>query len=393
MQKDIRKNVLIRNNVKVTGYGTQAMVFAAGFGCDQNMWRFVTPSFTDDYRIVLFDYVGSGASDVQAYRSERYSDLDGYAQDVLDVLSALEFSKVIFVGHSVGCIIGLLASIREPERFERIIMIGPSPCYLNDSSGYVGGFERDALEGLLDMMKKNDIGWASFLAPVIMQNDDRPELTRELKESFCSTDPVIARNFAEVTFFSDNRDDLPKATVPSLILQSSEDAIAPTAVGEYVHRRLPQSTYKLLKATGHCPHMSHPAEVVAAMKNYLLSESKLVVRKPSNKIHELPCGFLSLDLNSKILMLNDKLLQWLDYDLKDLQGISIDSILTASSILFYQMYFFPMTRLHGKAEDIHLTLLSRQGSEIAVRVNGACHNLDGQLVIECLILYDEPSKA
>lgn len=154
MQQDIKKNIILRNNVKVTGYGTQAMIFAAGFGCDQNMWRFVAPAFTNDYRVVLFDYVGAGASDIQAYHAERYENLYGYAQDVLDVITALDLNKVIFVGHSVGCIIGLLASIQEPERFERIVMIGPSPCYLNDEFGYTGGFERGALEGLLDMMEK-----------------------------------------------------------------------------------------------------------------------------------------------------------------------------------------------------------------------------------------------
>ena len=207
------------------------MLFAHGFGCDQNMWRFVTPEFAEDYRIVLFDYVGSGKSDLQAYSPERYANLDGYTQDVLDVCGALDLKDIIFVGHSVSGVVGMLASIREPERFGRLIMVGPSPRYINEPPDYVGGFERSDIVGLLDVMEKNYIGWANFLAPVVMKNQDRPELTRELEESFCSTDPKIARRFAEATFFSDNRADLSKVTIPSLIMQCSEDAIAPARCG------------------------------------------------------------------------------------------------------------------------------------------------------------------
>ncbi|MCA1815935.1 MAG: alpha/beta hydrolase, partial [Acidobacteria bacterium] len=253
-------NILARNNVRVFGKGTQPMMFAHGFGCDQNMWRFVTPAFEEDYQLILFDYVGSGKSDLRAYSAERYGNLDGYAQDVLDICAALELTDVIFVGHSVSGVIGMLASIRDPERFERLILVGPSPCYINDPPAYVGGFERADIAGLLDVMEKNYIGWANFLAPVIMKNQERPELTRELEESFCSTDPKIARRFAEATFFSDNRGDLPKVTIPSLIMQCSEDAIAPLEVGDYLHRHLPRSTLRVMEATGHCPHMSHPEE-------------------------------------------------------------------------------------------------------------------------------------
>ena len=262
-------NVLVRNNVKVTGRGTQPMLFAHGFGCDQNMWRFVTPAFEEDYRVVLFDYVGSGKSDLQAYSPERYGNLEGYTQDVLDVCRALDLSEVIFVGHSVSGVVGMLAAIREPERFERLILVGPSPRYINDGPDYVGGFERADIVGLLDMMEKNYIGWANFLAPVVMKNDEQPGLARELEESFCSTDPQIARRFAEATFFADNRDDLARVPVPSLIMQCSEDAIAPPEVGQYLSRNLPQSTLRVLEATGHCPHMSHPEETVRVIKEYL----------------------------------------------------------------------------------------------------------------------------
>lgn len=261
--------ILARNNVQVLGAGTQPMLFAHGFGCDQNMWRYVAPAFADDYKLVLFDYVGSGRSDLAAYDAERYASLEGYAEDVLDIIHALDLHDVIFVGHSVSSMVGVLAANREPERFASLILIGPSPRYINDPPDYVGGFERGDIEGLLEMMDKNFIGWANFLAPVIMKNAERPELGHELEESFCSTDPVIARRFAEATFFADNRADLPDMHVPALVLQCAEDAIAPDAVGEYVSRALPRGTLQRMRATGHCPHMSHPAETIALMREFL----------------------------------------------------------------------------------------------------------------------------
>ena len=238
----MNQNVLKRNNVKVLGKGTQPMIFAHGFGCDQNMWRFIYPAFEDKYKIILFDYVGSGKSDLEAYNPERYSDLNGYAQDVLDIIHELNLQNVILVGHSVSSMIGMLAGIKEPDTFDKIIFVGPSPRYINDDQ-YVGGFEKKDIEELLDTMDKNYIGWANFLGPAIMKNPERPELAEELTESFCSTDPVIARRFAEVTFFSDNRTDLNKLKVPSLIMQCSDDLIAPTQVGEFLHARMPHSTF------------------------------------------------------------------------------------------------------------------------------------------------------
>jgi sigma-B regulation protein RsbQ len=266
-------DVLRRNNVKVFGRGTQPMVFAHGFGCDQNMWRFITPAFENDYRIVLFDYVGSGHSDLRAYDRTRYGTLGGYAEDLLDVCRALDLRDAIVVGHSVSGIVAVLAAKREPHRFAQLVLIGPSPRYINDTD-YVGGFDRADIDGLLETMEKNYIGWANYLAPAIMANPDRPELAGELAESFCSTDPVIARRFAEVTFLSDNREDLVDVTVPSLILQCSADIIAPPEVGEYVHRRLPLSTLRVMSATGHCPHMSHPEETIREMKDYLSGKAR-----------------------------------------------------------------------------------------------------------------------
>jgi sigma-B regulation protein RsbQ len=267
------QDILKRNNVNVIGHGTQPMMFAHGFGCDQNMWRFVTPGFMDDYKIVLFDYVGSGKSDLHAYKKERYISLNGYAQDVLEICVALDLKKIIFVGHSVSSMIGILAAIQEPDRFDRLILVGPSPCYIDDLPHYKGGFSREEIEGLLDMMDKNYIGWANFLAPVIMKNPEQGELARELEESFCSTDPVIARQFADATFFSDNRRDLPHVKVPSLIMQCSDDVIAPPEVGDYLHSHLSQSTFRVMEATGHCPHMSHPEETTRIIKEYLTASN------------------------------------------------------------------------------------------------------------------------
>ena len=244
------------------------MLFAHGFGCDQNMWRYLTPAFEDQYKIILFDYVGAGKSDKTAYNRERYASLRGYAQDVLDICKELDLQQVIFVGHSVSSMIGLLAAIKEPHYFDRLIMVGPSPCYINDRD-YKGGFERKDIEGLLDTMEKNYIGWANFLAPNIMGNSDRPHLGRELTESFCSTDPLIAREFAQATFFSDNRNDLRHNRTPALILQCSEDIIAPFTVGEYMAQHLPKSTLRVMKATGHCPHMSEPEETITLIRQYL----------------------------------------------------------------------------------------------------------------------------
>jgi sigma-B regulation protein RsbQ len=261
-------DILVRNHVRVSGRGTQPMLFAHGFGCDQNMWRFVAPAFEDDYQVVLFDYVGSGKSDLMAYDAKRYATLDGYAQDLLDVVHALDLRDVVLVAHSVSSMVAVLAANQEPDRFERLVLIGPSPRYVNDE-GYVGGFERADIEGLLEMMDRNYIGWANFLAPAIVKNPDRPELGEELTESFCSTDPVVARRFAEATFLSDNRADVPRVTVPALILQCSDDMVAPLEVGDYLHREMPGSTLRVLKATGHCPHLSHPEETIERMREYL----------------------------------------------------------------------------------------------------------------------------
>jgi len=263
------QDVLLRNNVKVSGNGTQYMIFAPGFGCSQAMWRMIASEFERDYRVVLFDYVGTGNSSLEAYSTERYCNLSGYVQDVLDICAVIDAHNAVFVGHSVGAMIGVLASIREPVRFGHLILIGPSPRYENDPPHYCGGFSRDDLNGLMELMERNTAGWSNYLASAVIQNPGRPELAAELEESFCSIAPDIARRFAAATFFADNRKDLPLVSVPALIMQCSEDVIAPPQVGEFVHRSMPGSTFKLMTATGHCPHMSHPEETIYLIREYL----------------------------------------------------------------------------------------------------------------------------
>jgi sigma-B regulation protein RsbQ len=261
-------SVLKRNNVKISGQGKQFMLFAHGFGCDQGMWRFVAPAFEHAYTVVLFDHVGAGHSDQSAYNRTKYSTLDGYADDVLEICRDLNVIGGIFVGHSVSAMIGILAAIKEPERFEKLVLIGPSACYINDQD-YVGGFARQDIETLLDFLDSNFLGWSSTMAPVIMGIPDRPELGEELTNSFCRTNPEIAKQFARVTFLSDNRADLPKLQTRSLILQCSQDIIAPEAVGQYIHQTLPDSQLVLMRATGHCPNLSAPDETITAMQAFL----------------------------------------------------------------------------------------------------------------------------
>lgn len=264
------QNILTRNNVRVSGKAEgQPLLFAHGFGCDQNMWRFVAPAFEEQYRVIRFDFVGCGRSDMGTYTAARYESMNGYADDVLEICAALDLREVLYVGHSVSSMIGVLASLREPERFQRLLFVCPSPRYINDADGYIGGFDRADIEGLLAIMEKNDLGWATFLAPIVMKNADQPELTEELEASFCAANPDTARRFAEVTFFSDNRADLPGVRVPSLILQCQDDAIAPLEVGAYLHQHLPQSTLRLMQATGHCPHLSHPVETIQMISEYI----------------------------------------------------------------------------------------------------------------------------
>ena len=257
------------------------MLFAHGFGCDQTLWRFVAPAFEDQFRVVTFDYVGAGASDRAAYDPQRYASLNGYADDVLEICRALDLEDVVLVAHSVSATIAVLASIAEPDRFSDLILVTPSPRYLDDPPDYRGGFSEPDIDGLLELMDVNAMGWAAFLAPVVMGNPERPELTADLEATFCSIDPVMARQFAQVTFRADNRPDLAKVSTPSLIIQCANDAVAPMEVGAYVHEHMAGSTLRVIDAVGHCPHVSHPSETIEAMRAYLSSRAR-VRREPSS---------------------------------------------------------------------------------------------------------------
>lgn len=269
-------DVVRRNAVRITGNPDgQPIVFAHGFGCDQTLWRFIVPAFEPDFRVVTFDFVGAGQSDRSAYDPARYASLDGYSADVLDICRALELRHVILVGHSVSATVAMLAAIAEPERFSDLVLVTPSPRYLDDPPEYRGGFTRADIDGLLEMMDLNAMGWAAFLAPIVMGNPDRPELAGDLETTFCSIDPVMARQFAEVTFLSDNRADLALVTTPSLIVQCSTDAVAPLEVGVYLAAHLAGSTLRVIDAIGHCPHVSHPAATIEVIRTWLRERGRL----------------------------------------------------------------------------------------------------------------------
>ncbi len=261
--------VAARNNVMVTGQANcRPIVFAHGFGCDQNMWRLVSPAFESRYRVVLFDHVGAGRSDLSAYDRQRHGSLRGYAEDVVELCRELELKDAVFVGHSVAAMIGVLATAMAPGHIGALVLVGPSPRYVDDGD-YTGGFSQQDIDGLLESLESNYLGWSSTMAPTIVGRPDRPELGEELTNSFCRTDPAIAREFARVTFLSDNRADLPAVTVPTLILQCSDDIIAPTPVGEYVHRQIPNSELVYMDAKGHCPNLSAPEETTEAITAFL----------------------------------------------------------------------------------------------------------------------------
>ena len=257
-----------RNNISVSGRGPDTMVFAHGFGCDQHMWRLLVPHFERRFRTVTFDLVGSGQSDLSAYDYAKYGSLQGYAADMLEVIDEASTGEVVFVGHSVSAMIGMLAGIQAPERIAAHVMIGPSPCYINDGD-YVGGFSRADIDSLLETMESNYLGWSSNMAPAIMGAPDQPALGVELTNSFCRTDPEIAKHFARTTFLSDNREDVARLQAPTLVVQCNDDLIAPVAVGEYMQKTLPRGTLRVIDNVGHCPHLSAPCACVEAIDDFL----------------------------------------------------------------------------------------------------------------------------
>ncbi|MFI9778038.1 alpha/beta fold hydrolase [Streptomyces sp. NPDC051956] len=262
---DIRR----RNNVTVTGRKDgPVLLLAHGFGCDQNMWRLVVPMLAEDFHVVLFDYVGSGHSDPSAWSEQRYSSLGGYALDVLEICEELDLREVTFVGHSVSAVVGVLAAAEAPQRFSRLVMVAPSPCYI-DEDGYRGGFSADDIDELLESLESNYLGWSAAMAPGIMGNADQPELGKELTASFCATDPDMARVFARTTFLSDSREDLKTVAVPTLVLDCKQDVIAPREVGAFVHAAIPGSRLVTLEATGHCPQLSAPQATAEAIADFM----------------------------------------------------------------------------------------------------------------------------
>ncbi|MDB5804317.1 MAG: alpha/beta hydrolase [Betaproteobacteria bacterium] len=258
-----------RNNVQVAGSGARTLMFAHGFGCDQNMWRLMAPAYEARFKTIRFDLVGSGGSDLKAYDPKKYDSLHGYADDIIEIIDEFADGPVIFIGHSVSATIGMLAAIKAPERFGPQVMVGPSPCYINDGD-YMGGFSRPDIDGLLETMDRNYLGWSSNMAPAIMGAPDQPELGVELTNSFCRTDPDIARHFARVTFLSDHRADVPKMPHPALILQCSDDLIAPQTVGRFLHQHMPESVLTVIDNVGHCPHLSAPSASARAMDDFFV---------------------------------------------------------------------------------------------------------------------------
>ena len=268
VKTDMAAQMIRRNNVRIGGQGQKVLVFAHGFGCDQYVWDKIAPAFESKYRVVLFDYVGSGKSDKTAYNKDRYRTLHGYKEDLLELCDALSLENIVFIGHSVSSMIGALAAVERPELMKNLIMIGPSPYFLNEP-GYRGGFEKSQIEGMLQMIQGDYNEFARFLSPVVMQNAERPHLAAEFEQLLCENDPAIIRDFAEATFLSDTRDDLSKVTVPTLILQTRNDAVAPECVGQYVHSRIPNSEFQLMEAEGHSPHVSDAEETISKIAEYL----------------------------------------------------------------------------------------------------------------------------
>ena len=258
-----------RNNIRVFGNGKTPLLLAHGFGCDQTMWRFLTPHLQETFKIVVFDYVGCGKSDLKAFDATKYSQLDGYAQDIIDICEGLEMTDTVIVGHSVSSMTGLIAAIKAPHLISKLIMVCPSPYFMNDPPDYYGGFERSDLEELIQLMDKNYVGWANYLAPLVMGLSGE-SMVGELADSFCSTDPVAAKAFAKATFFSDCRSMLASATQPTLILQSSEDALAAVSVGQYIQSAIPNAELDIISANGHCIHMTNPGEIATGINRFAI---------------------------------------------------------------------------------------------------------------------------
>ena len=399
-------NALQRHHVRVSGTGSQAIVFVHGFGCDQHMWRFVVPAFEAAYRVVLLDLVGAGHSDLTAYDPARYSTLAAHAEDVRAVLQALELHDVVFVGHSVSAMIGVLAAIQEPARFARLVLVTPSPRYLNDGD-YTGGFEAADIDELLDVMDSNYLGWAAASAPVIMAHPEQPALAAELANSFCRTDPAIARHFAAVTFRGDERAELPRVRTPALILQSARDLLAPLSVGTYVHEHLAGSELVVLDTTGHCPHLSAPQAIIAAIQAYLpvaeppfplmaTTDEKsgpnpyLTQQSAENFYEHAPCGYGSCLPDGTLVKVNHTLLHWLGYAREELVGRRrLQQLLTTGGALHFEMHGEPLLLLQGYVRELSYLLRRQDGTPLPVLLDATLvRNADGSPRVMHITLFD-----
>ena len=372
-------SVLARNNVTLSGVAHgQPMLFSHGFGCDQNIWRYVAPAFAAEHAVVLFDHVGSGGSDPSAYDFGKYSSLEGYSRDVLEICDELELTRVVFVGHSVSAMIGVLAASEEPERFDKLVMLAPSPRYVDDGD-YVGGFSREDIDALLDSLDANYLGWSEEMAPVFVGNSDRPELSDELRDSFCRLNPAIARQFARVTFLSDNREHLRNVSTHSLVLQCSEDEVAPGQVGEYVHRQLPKSEFVLMHATGHCPHLSAPDETIGAIRAFLTSTAvaettathdSFVDESAEDLYENAPCGYVSTREDGTIIRVNDTFLTWTGHRRSDLVGRKrLHDLLPAGDRIYYETRYAPLLWLQGHVREIVTELVRADSGRMPVIIN------------------------
>ncbi len=369
---------LQRNNVVEHGRRDgRPMVFAHGFGCDQNMWRFVWPEFADDHRIVLFDHVGAGGSDASAFDRDRYASLQGYADDVLEICRELDLTDVVFVGHSVSAMIGVLAATAEPERFGRLVLVGPSPRYIDDED-YAGGFTREDIEGLLESMDSNYLGWSGAMAPVIMGNEDRPELGEELTNSFCRADPEIARHFARVTFLSDNRADLPRVRTPSLVLQCAQDVIAPDAVGEYVDRQLPDSRLVRLDGDGPLPEPQRSrgdGRGDRGVPGRVTSADELPEDTAEDLFENAPCGYLSTLPDGTIVRVNRTFEAWTGLRREELVGARrFQDLLSPGGRIYHETHYAPLLRMQGSVREIAVEIVRADGTRLPALINSVLHS-------------------
>lgn len=381
-------NVERRHHVQVAGSGPATIFFSHGFGCDQTMWRLVQPAFVTRFRTVTFDLVGAGQSDLSAYDPQKYSSLQGYADDVLELITRFGQGPVIFVGHSVSAMIGLLADLKAPGRMAAQVMIGPSPCYLNDKD-YTGGFERADINALLSSMDDNYLVWSSMMAPVIMGAPDRPELGVELVNSFCRTDPDIAKAFARVTFLSDNRAQLPLLTTPTLILQSSEDHMAPVSVGHYMRQVLPHGRLKLIENIGHCPHLSAPEAIVDAINDFLVRQGletqnaspEATASETQDVLDQAPCGLAQTDAQGLLRRANLTFCQWLGYTPGELVGQrKLQDLLTTGCGIFHQTHSLPLLLQQGSVSEVRVQMLRKDGQMLPMLLNVRRHAQQGEVV-------------